>query len=769
MSVPLATIFHGDVTLEQGSDVSQFGWGDLNINRNCLINGTLDVTNKSSASLVVLGGCSIWKTTNIYENLNVYGTTNLKTTNIDTTDGGLNVNGEYGISIDVNRSSHFITGSGSLSLKSSTGNVVMESGNAVQNAIQITASDPSGGIIIRSGNNIGKIELDSNAGGLIGNTSSGSIILTSNNGGSQYVVNSLGSNQNLGLSLNGMTDSQLLIESSGINTTRTALLIRTTHTSGNIEISNVGGLGTGSLSQLVGSGGFNMITNTGGNIAIRSQGAGSNYLVDTNGPNQNLVLGLNGTTDSSLTIRSQATGTSAIMIMTENTNGNINIIQPLLSRGKVNILTGSEGFVTETQDGGNILIKTNGAPSLYTNATTLDDQHLRINVSGGTESKVIIDNDSPNSEAITLQTTNANGGIYLSGNGGIELQSQSYVNGIKIATSQAGIPVNIGTNTSVTTIHGDLFVKGVTTTINSTAVTVDDNILIVNNSPINSSDGGIAIKRYQYANDIGGGDVVNTVPEVTGTISSVGNIVEIYLDSNASSEDDYYKGWWIKILSGTGANQVRKIKSYNGLEKKITIYSSIDQVGILNNPIPIEGLDLTTIVNVTSTYGLYPCHYVMNIWDESKDEFSFICSNSSPEENVSIGHYADVHMNDLTANSIFINQINNSQADITTTITLNNNSTDPVEITGLPNNYGIYTVYIKPLNDTTRAHGIFMIGRVNSILTPGSIVRIISVKGANNDQLDMQWSANENPKVMYRPYPNGISGSTQYKVKLVSL
>ena len=33
MSNPLATIFHGDVTLEQGSNVENFGWGDLNVNR----------------------------------------------------------------------------------------------------------------------------------------------------------------------------------------------------------------------------------------------------------------------------------------------------------------------------------------------------------------------------------------------------------------------------------------------------------------------------------------------------------------------------------------------------------------------------------------------------------------------------------------------------------------------------------------------------------------------------------------------------------------
>lgn len=769
MSVPLATIFHGDVTLEVGSDVSQFGWGDLNINRNCLINGTSNVVNKSSASLVIMGGTSIWKTTNIYEDLNVYGTTNLRTTNIDTTYGGLDVNGEYGVTIDVNRSSNFFTRTGNLAFKSSSGNISIESGSNSANAIQLMSSDPNGGIVLRSGNTLGKIEMMSSSGGIYGSTSSGTINLTSNNASSEYLVNSLGPNQNLTLGLNGLTDSQLLIESSGINLTNTALVIKTTNTSGNIEISNVGGLGSGNMSQLVGSGGYNLVTNTGGTIMIKSQGASSDYIVNSNGPNQNLVLGLENTTDSSLTIRSEATGTSAIMIKTMNTAGNINITQPLLSKGKINIYTGDGGFFTETQTGGSIMMKTNGATSLYTNATTQNGQDLTISVTGETDSKVIIDNDSPNQQAITLQTTNANGGVYVSGSGGVQLQSTSYVNGIKIATSNAGVPVSIGTSNSITTINGDLFVKGTTTTINSNAVTVDDNILVVNNSPMSSGDGGLAVKRYQHANDVGGGDVVSTTPELTGTIGSLGTTIDIYLDSNASSQNDYYKGWWVKILSGEGANQVRKIRSYDGLTKKATIYSTIDQTTILNNPIPTEGMDFTTLPNLTSTYGLYPCHYVMAIWDESQDEFAFVCSSNEPTETVGVDHYSNVHMNNLVANAAIVNTINGSQADITTTIILNNNSSDPVEITGLPTNYGIYTVYIKPLNDTTRAHGIFMIGRVNSVNTPGTVVRIISVKGANNDQLDMQWSVNENPKVMYRPYPNGISGTTQYKVKLVSL
>ena len=88
MSTPLATIFHGDVTLEQGSDVTQFGWGDININRRCIIQGVENSTTNTDGALIVAGGVGISKTLNVHENLNVlYGITNLTETHINTNDG----------------------------------------------------------------------------------------------------------------------------------------------------------------------------------------------------------------------------------------------------------------------------------------------------------------------------------------------------------------------------------------------------------------------------------------------------------------------------------------------------------------------------------------------------------------------------------------------------------------------------------------------------------------------------------------------------------
>jgi hypothetical protein len=165
----------------------------------------------------------------------------------------------------------------------------------------------------------------------------------------------------------------------------------------------------------------------------------------------------------------------------------------------------------------------------------------------------------------------------------------------------------------------------------------------------------------------------------------------------------------------------------------------------------------------------------MMLWDESEDEFAFVCNNQAPGYgNTTYPHYSDVRLNNLTSNNLQVNTINGSQADITANVTLDNSSTSPVFIPEFPSTYGIYLVYIKPLIETERAHAIFMIGKANTGYS-GTVVRLISAKGNNGDQLDMQWPHDNSdpllskPQLFYRPYPNGINGTTTYKVKIVTL
>lgn len=767
MSTPLATIFHGDVTLEQGSDVTQFGWGDLKVNRFCNINGTEDSLNDTSASLVVAGGTSIKKTLNVYKDLNtLYGITKLTETHIDTTNGPFTVTGGNKCEIEVANVISITSTANDVNINSTIGSINVHSGSNSSSAISIKNTNDNGGLYIMSGQS-GSISIGSGSGGFSQMTSNGNFSITSNNGYGTFIVNSQSNNQNLSINLNGETDSQLAITSSGTNVLNTALVVKTTNTAGNMYFSNSDGIGQGSTQFLVGAGGYSLLTNTGGSIQMTSRGAPSTFKVQSNNNDQHLTLSLEENTNSSLILKSDGIN-EAIKIYTTCSTGDILITQPSYSYGMISLFSGMGGIKTETQAGGSTIIKTNGATSLFTNDTIADGQDLTISVTGNTNSKINIASSGTSTQAINIDSSN--GGIFLSANNKIQLESADLTNGIQIATATSNIPVFIGTPNSTTTIYGNLDVKGVTSSIESTVVTINDNIMVVNNAPSSTADGGLAVKRYQSANDTGLGDVINTSFETSGTVQNGFNtLTTIHFDLNASSIDNYYSGWWVKISGGTGQNQVRKISSYVGSTRVATIYGTSDQTGVLNNPMPVEGMDFSTIPDSTSLYELYECHFVMMIWDESHDEFSFVCSNQNPTENTSIAHYSDIHANNITGDGLTINSINGGVADIITTVVLNNNSTTPITITDFPSNYGIYTVYVKPLVDNSRAHAIFTIGRVDAINLPGTVVRFISAKGVYNDQLDMQWPINEKPQIMYRPFPNGIGGSTTFKVKIVSL
>lgn len=772
MSTPLATVFHGDVTLEQGSDVTQYGWGDLTANRRCVILGTENSSSNTTGALVVYGGVGITKTLNVSEDTNVlYGITRLTETHIDTTNGPFTVTGGNTANITVSASSQFVSTGGEVYVDALVSRLRLQGGLNDCDAISITATNVDGGITLLSGQT-GCIRIVSGSDGITQMTSSGSVSITANGGSGSFVVNSSTGNQNLSIALNGATDSGISIASSGTNVTNKALVITTTNTAGNIEISNAGGLGSGSLTQLVGSGGFVLQTNTGGSVSVMSQGAGSSYTVNSNGPDQNLTVALNGATDSGISIVSSGTNATrdAIGITTTNTGGNIVVSQTTGSFGKVEIITGSSGFIATTQTGGSIVMTTYAATSTYTNATDTAGQDLTVSITGDTDSSVHVTSTGTGTDAVRITTTTNSGGIYIMGQGTVQIDSSDTTNGVQIATNTANTPVYIGTPNSTTTIYGNLDVKGVTTTVESTVVTINDNMMIVNNAPSGTSDGGLAIKRYQAANDGGFGDVVADVPDGTGTVQAGGNTVTtVHLDASASNVDNYYAGWWIRITGGTGQDQVRRIRSYSGSTRTATLYSTADQTGVLNNPVPVEGMDFATIPDVTSTYALYPCEFVMMIWDESHNEFAFVCSGLDPSATTQFAHYSDLHINDLVANGITVNTINGSSADVTLTVTLNNNSTTPVTITGFPYTYGVYTVYVKPIGDDSRTHAIFTIGRVDSVSVPGTVVRLLSAKGVYNDQLDMQWPTNSLPQLLYRPYPNGIGGTTTFKLKIVSL
>jgi hypothetical protein len=724
---PLSTIFYGDVTLEKGYDPEQFGYGDLRVFNNVHIFGTTDSSSlgTTEGTLIVHdGGGYIGKSLFINRDLRVNEITYLNTTNINTDKGKTTIDGLNGVDISVKNKSNFCAEE-DIVIKSSISNTYIE-GNT--------------GIFITT--TLGNIDISSGTGGIYQISSGGNFKIISENGYSELKVNSYNEGQDLNLLLRGNTNSKINLESDGI---ADAIKLNTTHPNGKIILTNDT---SGSIENYAGSGGFKVFT-TIGNIILESGGLGNN----------------------------------AILIETNNNDGEIKIKQKDESLSAINIQSGKGGFNTTTWSGGSINMNAFGATSLYTNTTINDNENLTVSVTGNTDSKVIISSTGTGDKAIYLNSTGgSNSGIFLESQGPINIQSQSTIN--IGSNNNYNVPINIGTSNSVTTINGDLFIKGTTSEVNRQIVNIDDNIIVVNNSPYGLWDGGIAIKRWQAVNDLTGA-VVNDTTEIIGTVGSFGSTLNtIDLGINASNEDDYYKGWWIKITSGNGQGQVRKIKAYNGTSKIATIYDSNDQTdpNVLNNVQPIEGLNWgTSLEPNSSTYALYPCHYVMSIWDESENEFAFVCSPNSP--GVTAGqpiHYTNVRVNTLNATNVVSNNINGGAADTVINVNLPDNATigNALELTNFPNYFGLYLLFIKPVNTNARASAIFMIGKRgdggNGTNSPyGSIVRIISIKGINDEQLDLTWpNGTGNPKLYYRPMPSEASfpnNLTQYSIKIITL
>ena len=764
---PLSTIFEGDVTLGLGSDVTQFGYGDLNVNRRGWFFGTENSVSPTSGTIVSYGGLGILLDAQFGQNIYVlYGTTYLTSTIIDTTNGLVSITGGNSVYIQVGDNSQFVSTGGSLTLSSLSQNVSINGGKNSDQAISLTATDSAGGILLQSGSGIGAINIISGSGGISNFISSGNFNVTCNNGNTNIINNTLFQNQDLKIQLNGQTDSQISILSDGTNVTKSAIYINTTNTAGNIYVSNKDGLGNGSIGIYSGTGGLNMYTNTGGNTNIITQSGNVNFLLNSSNSGKTMTIGINNSSDSALILTSSGINTTqdALQIKTTNTAGNISLIQSPFSMGAVNTLTGRGGFNVTTQTGGSITMSAYGNYSIYTNFTTDDYQDLTVSVTGDTNSRVNIISEGTGTDAINLRST---GGIYGMSDGPINLQSKNTISGIQLATQVPNVPVQIGTPNSLTTIFGNLDVRGTTTSIESVTVTINDNIVVVNNGPSGTANGGLGIKRWQPANNTAIGDVVVDSPDETGTLNNTNTTTSVMLPFTSNPSDDYYKDWWIKITNGTGADQVRKIKGYNGNTKIATIYSTADQtdVNVLNNVTPIEGLDFLTVPDNTSEYALYPCGYEFVLWNEYSNQFELGCSPNT--SNNTIQHYSNLQINNLTANNIDVTTINNSTADIVTTITLTNNSTTPVSITSFPKKSGVYMVMVEPLI-STGAYAIFSIGRNSFSANSGVVARITSVKGVNNEQLDMQWPSDEYPQIYYRP-AKGINGTSQYRVKIISI
>ena len=353
------------------------------------------------------------------------------------------------------------------------------------------------------------------------------------------------------------------------------------------------------------------------------------------------ALSVLGTTNLKTTIIDTTTGQFQI----SGTNGLSATV------GGTSNLTTTSGSITIDSQNGTLVLDGNNGVTIDSNGS--------ISIDSVSSSNFSVSSGSLTFSSVGLDLNAGTGPVDIYGQDGITIDTLSIINGINIGVNSFEVPVFIGSSNSETTINnnltvlGDCTVLGTTTSITSVSLIISDNAIIVNSAPSGTSDGGLVIRRYQTPNDIGaGGDVVLDTPKETGAFSanSVG-IDTITLSLSANSTNNYYMGWWIKVTSGSGIDQVRRIFDYNGTTKVATIYTTA------NTNSNMDGLDLTTPVLSGDTYELFDSPYTTIFFDESLNQFAISGLRDDPSSGQfpDISTYLPVHIGSLISDSgIFV-------------------------------------------------------------------------------------------------------------------
>jgi hypothetical protein len=547
--------------------------------------------------------------------------------------------------------------SGSASIKiratgATNGNVSVTADGAINPAINLTTTSAAGGqILLSSASNASAADsITLNATG----TTEGNILI-------QSAGSFASSIPSIKLNANNATSGQISLVSAGNATDSDSISIQATGTAGgNIKLLAAGAYDTGSENSIQ----ISASNSTSGTVVVESAG--------------------DSTTSSALTI--QATGTVGGNVLITGAGavqagvGAVDISATNATSGKIGLTAAGD---SQTEDsiailasgtvGGNVSIlgkgnfassipaiklladnATSGQISISSLGNATDSDAVSILASGTTGGNILIQGSGSNGSAVKVYSSSASGKLTIQSDGtatntvdvlaaagginvnalkSVSIESADLTSGVTIATLTSGVPVTIGTGSSLTTISGDLLVQGTTTSLNTETLVVTDNIIVLNSGNGELGvDSGVLTRRYQTANNAGNGDVVIPAPVYqeyhefgSGSIAPG----DLSFLGDASSINDFYKGWWIHILDGPAAGVIRRIKSYNGITKVATIYVTAD-----NTPQPNyfnDGLDLTTVPVIGNDFALFSAPYVGSFYSEAQDEITFATLAQTPD------------------------------------------------------------------------------------------------------------------------------------------
>ncbi len=639
---------------------------------NAIIRGDLDILDGYSAT----NGTGTLHVRN--GGLYVEGLTDLDETTITTNDGNFTVLGTNKISFNISGgatssiemtaedASYFTTTAGTLDLTATAtdanGKITIQAAGTGPDSVLISATNTTSG------------QIDITCAG--GSTSSDAIVIQATDSTDGNILihgsgNIAGGNPAVKILADNATSGQILLQSAGGDTTSDAIkLLASDTTDGNILIQGSGNIAGGNPAVKI------LADNaTSGQILLESasDAAGSD----------SIKLNATGSTGGNVNITAAGTTVPAINLNATGSTGQI-LVQ---SAGADTTDNAIELLASDTTDG-NILIQANGSNTNFPAIKLLAD-----NDSTG---QVIIQADGDITSAVKIVASGAaTGGIDIDATGGpVAIDTTNTVTGITIGTATAGVPVTVGTSSSLITVAGDLIVEGTTTTINTETLTVEDNFILLNSGAAELDiDSGIVIRRYQSANDASVGNVItstSTIQESGAFQAGSATPGTLVLAAYASATDDFYNGWWIKITSGAGIDQVRRIKDYVGASKTVTLYVTADNTATFT-----DGLDLGTAPAATDTYELYSDAFSLSFYDESADRWVVANSSKVPDpvsgagaSIANIEQYQQFSSGAIDVHSQIYNNAFGSASGTTITVTLRAHGQIVGEYVGISNSSG---------------------------------------------------------------------------------
>jgi hypothetical protein len=133
---------------------------------------------------------------------------------------------------------------------------------------------------------------------------------------------------------------------------------------------------------------------------------------------------------------------------------------------------------------------------------------------------------------------------------------------------------------------------------------------------------GVLYQRYQRSNNVGEGDIVSGTYAFEDVLpnQSTATSLQIKFSNFASSLDNYYNGWWIRIVSGSNTDQVRKIVNYNGGQR----VAEVDVAWEDQNPASGDNVYF------------FNSSYVTNYFDEQSKTFRMAYADVDPESNIMV-------------------------------------------------------------------------------------------------------------------------------------